>query len=332
MPLLDLWGMKAEEAVGKTFFELPYPADLAARLQRQIEVVFATGQILADETSYTSPAGAVGYYEYILSPVLGDKGSVELVVGSTRDITKRKLSEAALIKSEKLATAGRLAATLAHEINNPLQAVTNLMAILSQSPKLEGQDREYAMMAADELGRVTHLTRQSLSFYREATHSTAVNVEEVLENVLTLYHRNLLARKITITKRFRLTGTIQSYPGEIRQVFSTLLVNAMEAVAEGGKIALHVTRSSDPSKNSAMSGIQITLADNGGGIPSQDLDRIFEPFFTTKGEQGTGLGLWVARTIVHRLGGKIRVRSSIHPGKSNTCFSIFLPDEVPGAN
>ena len=331
-PLLDLWKLKSEEAVGKTFFELPYPKDLATRLQGQIEEVFATGQILADETRYTSPAGIVGYYEYILSPVFGAEGSVELVAGSTRDITKRKLSEEALIKSEKLATAGRLAATLAHEINNPLQAVTNLMTLLSQSPRLDAQDQEYAMMAADELGRVTHLTRQSLSFYRDATHSTAVNVEEVLENVLTLYSRKLAARKITITKRFRLTGTIQSYPGEIRQVFSTLLVNAMEAVDEGGRIAVHVSRSSDTSKDPIIEGIQITLADNGAGIPLQNLDRIFEPFFTTKGEQGTGLGLWVARTIVHRLGGNIRVRSSVHPGKSNTCFSIFLPNEMPGAD
>ena len=142
-----------------------------------------------------------------------------------------------------------------------------------------------------------------------------MNVEEVLENVLTLYSRKLAARKITITKRFRLTGTIQSYPGEIRQVFSTLLVNAMEAVDEGGRIAVHVSRSSDTSKDPIIEGIQITLADNGAGIPLQNLDRIFEPFFTTKGEQGTGLGLWVARTIVHRLGGNIRVRSSVHPGK-----------------
>ena len=210
--------------------------------------------------------------------------------------------------------------------------MTNLMTILSQSPRLNPQDLEYAMMAADELGRVTHLTRQSLSFYREATYATAVNVEEVLENVLNLYGRKLAAKKITVTKRFRLNGTIRSYPGEIRQVFSTLLVNAMEAVDEGGKIALHVTRSSDASKDPAVQGIQITLADNGNGIPMQHLERIFEPFFTTKGEQGTGLGLWVARTIVHRLGGKIRVRSSMHPGKSNTCFSLFLPNEMPGAD
>jgi two-component system, chemotaxis family, CheB/CheR fusion protein len=330
-PLLDLWGLTLEEARGKTFFELPYSGDLAARLQRQIEEVFATGKQLADETEYTSPAGAVGYYEYILSPVFGSHGSVELVAGSTRDITKRKLSEEALIKSAKLATAGRLAAALAHEINNPLQAVTNLMALLAQSPRLDTQDLEYATMASDELGRVAHLTRQSLSFYREAISPTAVSVEEVLENVLNLYRRKLAAKQIAVTRRYRLNGTIRSYPGEIRQVFSTLLVNAMEAVHEGGKISLHVARSSGLGKDPAIHGIQITLADNGNGIPLGNLDRIFEPFFTTKGEQGTGLGLWVARTIVHRLGGEIRVRSSVDPGKSYTCFSIFLPNEMPSA-
>jgi two-component system CheB/CheR fusion protein len=331
-PLLDLWGLKPEEAVGKTFFELPYPVDLAARLQQQIQQVFATGKILADETEYTSPAGAIGYYEYILSPVFGKNGSVDLVAGSTRDITKRKLSEEALIKSERLATAGRLAATLAHEINNPLQAVTNLVTLLLESPRLDLQDQQYAKMAADELGRVSHLTRQSLSFYRETTSPVSVNVNEVLDKVLSLYSRQLTTKKISLIRRIRFNGTIESYPGEIRQVFSTLIVNAIEAVQEGGKIALHLTNGSVPARTPAIRGIKITLADNGNGIPSQNLDRIFEPFFTTKGEQGTGLGLWVARTIVNRLGGTIRVRSNVHPGKSKTCFSIFLPNKIPGSD
>jgi PAS domain S-box-containing protein len=144
-PLLDLWGLTLEEAVGKNFFDLKYPDELAARLQRQIQEVFDTGRKLADETQYTSPTGAVGYYEYIFCPVFDIDGAVALVAGSTRDVSERKRTEAALIKSEKLAVAGRLAAALAHEINNPLQAVINLMTLLKESPRLDTEDRAYAV-------------------------------------------------------------------------------------------------------------------------------------------------------------------------------------------
>jgi two-component system CheB/CheR fusion protein len=256
-------------------------------------------------------------------------GGPAMVLLSIEDITARKFTEAAMMKSEKLAAAGRLAATLAHEINNPLQAVSNLLTLLTQSSSLGTQDLEYATMAATELGQVTHLTRQSLSFYRESSFPISVNMQELLEGVLDLYKHKLAAKKITVTKRFRLDGTIQSYPGEIRQVFSTLLVNAMEAVPEGGKIVLHAACAFDSRQASAHSGVQVNIADNGSGIPARNLELIFEPFFTTKGERGTGLGLWVARAIVQRLGGSIHVRSDTRPGKSSTCFTTFLPNQLP---
>jgi signal transduction histidine kinase len=141
-----------------------------------------------------------------------------------RDITERKLTEAALVKSEKLAAAGRLAATLAHEINNPLQAVTNLVSLWRQSPGLDPQGQGYAAMAEEELNRVTHLTQQSLNFYREATFPIAVDVADSIEKVLSLYAKRIEVKRATVTKRYLSGGTtIQSYPGEIRQVLSTLL-------------------------------------------------------------------------------------------------------------
>jgi two-component system CheB/CheR fusion protein len=264
-----------------------------------------------------------------ISPIIDAQGQIVGASKIVRDITERKLVEVALVKSEKLAAAGRLAATLAHEINNPLQAVTNLMSLLGKSPRLDTREQAFAAMAEEELGRVVHLTQQSLSFYRESIHPVAVNLDTVLDGVLNLYAKRLSAKEIAVTKTYSSDGTtINSYPGEIRQVLSTLLLNAMEAVPAGGTIAVRV-RKSFCWNNPARHGVRIAIADSGIGIPPNNTVRIFEPFFTTKGEQGTGLGLWVANGIVSRLGGSIQVRSSVRPGKSGTCFSIFLPTRLP---
>lgn len=260
-----------------------------------------------------------------IRPLKNQLGEVTGAVNCFYDISERKLAEAALVKSEKLAAAGRLAATLAHEINNPLQAVTNLMSLLGKSPRLDTQEQAFAAMAEEELSRVVRLTQQSLSFYRESIYPVAVNVEEVLDNVVNLYAKRLKTKDIAVVKRYRLDAmTIHSYPGEIRQVLSTLLVNAMEASNEGGTIFIRVQKAIR-TKNSSAQGIRVFIADNGVGIPAHNSPRIFEPFFTTKGEQGTGLGLWVANGIINRLGGSIQMRTSVRPGKSGTCFSIFLP-------
>ena len=264
-----------------------------------------------------------------ISPIIDANGRVVGASKIARDITQRKLTEAALIKSEKLAAAGRLAATLAHEINNPLQAVTNLVSLWRRSPTLDALGQEHAAMAEEELRRVSHLTQQSLNFYREAVFPTIVNVGDVVQGVLALYTKRLATKGISVTKEFLLDGSaIKSYPGEIRQVFTTLLLNAMEAVPEGGTISIRA-RKARHWNSPAGNGVRLTIADSGIGIPRHITARIFEPFFTTKGEQGTGLGLWVANGIISRLGGSIQVRSSVEPGKNGTCFSLFLPDVTP---
>jgi two-component system, chemotaxis family, CheB/CheR fusion protein len=264
-----------------------------------------------------------------ISPIIDAQGQIVGASKIARDITERKLAEAALIKSEKLAAAGRLAATLAHEINNPLQAVTNLVCLLRQSSGLNTNEQAYATMAEDELSRVVHLTQQSLSFYRESVYPVAVNPETVLDNVLNLFAKRLMAKELTVRRQYLSNGTtINSYPGEIRQVFSTLLLNAMEAVSAGGTIDIRVHKSSRWN-GSKSQGVRIVIADSGVGIVPNNLAHIFEPFFTTKGEQGTGLGLWVANGIISRLGGSVQVRSSVIPGKNGTCFSIFLPTQTP---
>jgi two-component system, chemotaxis family, CheB/CheR fusion protein len=322
---LQTFGVSPEQTVNKFLYRIGNEQWNITKLRVLLEQVLPKQQAVTN-FEIRHKFENIGHRTMLLNAqMLSHANSREpMILLAIEDITERKLAEAALIKSEKLVAAGRLAATLAHEINNPLQAVSNLMNLLEGSEKLDEEDRQHATLAKRELGRVVHLVRQSLGFYRESSSATAVNLEEVLESVLSLYARQIEAKHITVSKQYRVDGTIQSYPGEIRQVFSTLLVNAMEATPKDGRFVLRASTSCDW-RNPAIRGMRITLADTGGGISADNAIRIFEPFFTTKGERGTGLGLWVSHGVVQRLGGSIRVRSTTRAGKSGTAFSVFLP-------
>ncbi|MFC5862814.1 chemotaxis protein CheB [Acidicapsa dinghuensis] len=319
-----LFGYTAQEAVGRSVTIL-MPPERVHEESEILERIRRGEHIEHYESIRRRKDGSLLPVSLTISPIFDQAGRVVGASKIARDISGRKLTEAALIRSEKLATAGRLAATLAHEINNPLQAITNLVNIWARSPGLDAQGQAHAAMAESELRRVSHLTQQSLSFYRESSVPTPVNVEEVIDSVFSIYDKRIQAKKIRVMKRYRLNGTtVKTYPGEIRQVFSTLLLNAMEAVDTGGAIAVR-TRKTSHLKNRAIRGIRVTISDNGVGIPASNISRIFDPFFTTKGDNGTGLGLWVASGIIDRAGGSILTRSSVRPGKSGTCFSIFFP-------
>jgi signal transduction histidine kinase len=204
-----------------------------------------------------------------------------------------------------------------------------VLALLGQSRNMGSQNEELVRTASNELARVNRLTQQSLRFYRDSASPTAVNIAEEIEIILELYAKRITAKDITVTKQFQANGaSVHSYPGEIRQIFSTLLINAVDAVPVGGRFVLRVSQSADWSKAPVVNGIRVTLADSGCGIPPHNVARIFEPFFTTKGENGTGLGLWIARGIADRLGGSIRMRSRVHPDSGGTCFSVFLPNRA----
>jgi two-component system CheB/CheR fusion protein len=319
-----LFGYTEKEAVGQPV-TLLIPPDRVKEEPAILERIRRGEHIDHYESVRLRKDGSLLDVSLTISPIVDEHGQIVGASKIARDISDRKLTEAALIKSEKLAAAGRLAATLAHEINNPLQAVANLVTMWARSPGLDARSQAYAAMAEDELRRVSHLTQQSLSFYRESTFPTPVNVEETIDSVLNIYEKRIEAKGILVTRRHRSDGaTIRNYSGELRQVFSTLLLNAMEALDAGGTIAVR-TRKASHWQNRAIPGVRITISDNGPGIPAANIRRIFEPFFTTKGENGTGLGLWVASGIVDRSSGSILTRSSVHPGKHGTCFSIFLP-------
>jgi len=256
--------------------------------------------------------------------VIASSGTPIRMSGVAMDITARKLSEDALRTSEKLAATGRLAATIAHEVNNPLAAVTNLLYLLRVHPPLDDMAKEYVMTAEAELSRVTHITRQTLGFYRESTMAVETDPVQLVEEVFGVYSRQIEERGISIRRQYEFEGSIRAFPGELRQVVANLVCNAVEAAPEDGTIRVHIFRDGMAKLGA---GLRIVIADNGAGIPDEIRHRIFEPFFTTKGERGTGLGLWVTRGIIEKHGGSIRFRSSTRSEAHGTCFSIFLPFE-----
>ncbi len=243
------------------------------------------------------------------------------------DLTDQKRGQDVLRRTEKLAAAGRLAASIAHEINNPLEAVINCLYLISQT-SLDKDGTHYLELAQRELERVVHITTQTLRFYRQNSRPIKTDIHELLETVLTLWEGKLRSLGISVERRFGNIPPIVAYDGEVRQVLANLIGNAVDAMQNhGGKLILRTTPS--VSWRDGTPGIAITVADSGSGMTQDTLARIFEPFFSTKGLTGTGLGLWVSRELVKKHHGVLRVRStSIQP--TGTTFRLFLPLTPPG--
>lgn len=226
-------------------------------------------------------------------------------------------AQEALLRSEKLAVTGRLAASIAHEINNPLEAVTNLLFLMREEGSSDRQ-KKYLAQAEHELARVAEITKQTLRFYREPSQPTATRITTVLDSVLMLFGQRLVSSEIRVERNERApSATVLSSPGELRQVIANIIGNAIDAMRTGGRLRIRIAQ--------ARQSVRLTMADTGVGIPKEVLPTIFEPFVTTKGETGTGLGLWVTAEIIKRNGWKIRVRSCSRPGRSGTTFSIVIP-------
>jgi PAS domain S-box-containing protein len=245
-------------------------------------------------------------------------------VVSLFNIEERRLAEEALRRSEKLAATGRLAATIAHEINNPLTSVTNLLFLLATDQRLSKDLNFYAEMAQTELARVSHITKQTLAFHRESDVPVRVNLNEVIESVTYLLNHKIRTKTVHLVQALQPTADVMGYPNELRQVVTNIMENAIEASPEGGRVTIRLYPSVEWN-NSHKPGVRLIVADEGCGVPEQLRQRIFEPFFTTKGEKGTGLGLWVTNGIVQKHGGFIRTRSRTEPDRSGTVFSVFLP-------
>ena len=238
------------------------------------------------------------------------------VVIQGHDITDQKRIQGALIQSEKLAAVGKLASSIAHEINNPLESVTNLL-FLARSPQSGPEEKdEFLETAERELRRVTLITNQTLRFHKQSSRPASVMVPELVEGVLAIFQGRLLNSRIEVLRRERALGPIECFEGEIRQVMNNLVGNAIDAMPASGKLLLRSYEGT--SWRSGAKGIVLTVADTGTGMPEAVRRKIFDPFFTTKGIGGTGLGLWVSKDIVDRHHGELKVRSSQQAGRSGT--------------
>jgi two-component system CheB/CheR fusion protein len=257
-----------------------------------------------------------------ISPLRNEQGKLVGASAIARDIGAKKRTEEALRRNERLATAGRLTAAIAHEIKNPLEALTNLVYLAQRDAA--GRDN-YLRLAEQEIGRLDSIAQQALGFVREGASPERLDAGQILEEVVQLYLRKLQGSHITVEKETGGYLEIRGYPGELRQLFSNLILNAIDSMENGGRLRLRVMRTHEWG-GARRAGIRVTVADTGNGIGPKDLPHIFEPFYTTKKDQGTGLGLWLAYGTVQKHGGWMRVASRINPGSSGTVFAVFLPD------
>jgi signal transduction histidine kinase len=318
------------DVLGKTVREaLPEAAEQG--FVEILDQVYAGEPYRAHEMRYDAYAGEgepleSRYLDFIYEPLREVDGSISGIITLGVDVTARKVAQDLLIKTEKLAAVGRLAASIAHEINNPLEAVTNLLYLARREDDPE-QIRDHLAMAERELRRVSAITNQTLSFHRQSSAPREITCLELFTEVLQIYQGKLVNSNVTIEKRKRAQKAVRCFEGEVRQVLSNLLGNAIDSMRpDGGRLLLRSRDGTD--WRTGRKGLVLTVADEGSGISHATMERLFEPFFTTKGLSGSGLGLWVSHEIMERHHGRLLVRSRVRDascGKGGTVFAMFLP-------
>jgi PAS domain S-box-containing protein len=290
-------------------------------VENPVSKVIEQGKIvgLANHTVLVRPDGTRIPIEDSAAPIRNDRDQIVGVVLVFRDATQERKGQQMLRRAEKLAAAGRLAATMAHEINNPLEAVANLIFIVKDSPEISDRLRQHLEVAEQQLARVSHITRQTLGFYRESMTRSDVQLQAVINSVLSLYDNKLQSKNIAVECDLDGVPSVPGLAGELRQMLANLISNAADALENNGKLSIKVERLDDFDTH----GVVIRVADNGPGIPAENAERIFEPFFTTKVDVGTGLGLWVAKEIAERHGGYLRLGKPVQG--TGAVFTVFLP-------
>lgn len=319
-----VYGWKREEVLGKNIHQI-LKTQFPVSFEQIRQTLFSSGRWQGNLTQYTKSGQEI---------VVASRKAVKVEPGATpntileinRDITAQLHAEEALRKTERLAAMGRVAGIIAHEVNNPLEAITNAFFLLRQHPSLDDEARYFAKLAGEELERISHITRQTLSFYRESQQAVLVSLATVLDDVLELQSRRLRLNGIELEKEYRSRGEILAFPAELKQVFLNLVGNAVQAMPEGGRLRVHVREARHP--RLGRRGVRVSVVDTGTGIKPEDARRLFEPFFSTKAAKGTGLGLWISKGIVEKYEGAIRFRSLRTRQRNATCFSVFIPGTV----
>jgi signal transduction histidine kinase len=296
-----------------------YPALLGTPVDANFRRAMEKRELVEFEQYFPTPRGEF-WFQFKLYPQPND--GLALYV---RNVTPGRRTEQALRRSEQLAAAGRLAASIAHEINNPLEAVTNLLYLVNSDETIHGQSKDLLEVADRELQRLSHITARSLKFYRQRTAPTLSAIDELLDSVLFFHETEMNIRGIQLERRYHPAPQVVCLAGEIQQVFTNLVSNALEALEDGGRMVVCVREARDGKERE---GVAVTVADSGSGMSPLTLDQLFHPFITTKGEEGTGLGLWVSKGILDKHHSTIRVRSKEGLG---TVFHIFIPVDTTAA-
>ncbi|MBS1823467.1 MAG: PAS domain-containing protein [Acidobacteria bacterium] len=316
-------GAPREKILGKRIVDIaPLPG--IEDLFRQVAAGDSIRNHIFEGELPTRP-GEHRYWNCNYSPVYNSDREVVAIAAAVQEITHQKKSEQALVQSEKLAAVGRLASSISHEINNPLEAITNLLYLIGKADDLPPELMEYVNTAQGELSRVCEIATQTLRFHRQAVKATFVTARDLVEAVLHLYQGRLANSGITVETGFTTSTAVLCHENDIRQVLNNLIANAIDAMRLGGRLLIRAHDATDLLDPVRRKGIRITVADTGHGMSPAVRSRIFEPFYTTKELNGTGLGLWISLGIVERHRGRLTLRSTQHPIHHGTIFSLFLP-------
>jgi PAS domain S-box-containing protein len=333
--LADMNGLSIGQHIGRSVAEL-FAGSTGKLIEEGILRVFATSEPVRDlEVSVGEPEedGRVSTWLVNIYPVRSANHGVRWVGAVIVDTTGIKRSQDALRRTEKLAAVGRLSAAIAHEINNPLEAITNLLYLLRRQEGLDERAAAYIEQATHEVARMSEIVQQTLRFHRQSTRASVTNIGEVLDSVISLHRGKVRGLQVEVERRYQGEVELLCFAGEMRQLFANLIGNALDASpSHGGRLTVAL-RNSRSWNGSSIAGVRVVIADTGSGMSPAVLRRIFEPFFTTKEATGTGLGLWVSAGIIQKHHGSIRVRSRTAQdgGASGTVFMVFLPRQTPAA-
>lgn len=312
-----MFGYSPEEIIGQPILTI-IPPELHPEETEILRKIQAGQRIDHYETRRVTKDGQTVDVSLTISPIKDRAGNI---VGSSkiaREITRRKSMERRLVQSEKLAATGRMAATIAHEINNPLDSVMNLVYLARTTLASNSKAIPYLLSAESELERISHIARQTLGYYRDPGPPAEIHLDKLLEEVLAVYRSRLLAGNVAVDCAFAQHRPVSASRDELMHVFSHLITNAIDAMPEGGVLTI-TTRDID------SAGVEVRFRDRGVGISAENLEKIFEPFFTTKGQRGTGIGLWVARQLLEKRGGSISLQSQTKIPQNGTTVSVYLP-------
>jgi len=322
--LLSLLGYSAHEYVGHSLSEFHVRQDVFeafwAKLMRREDIYDFPAELLCKDGSIKQIV--------IHSNGLWESDRFVYTRCFVRDVTEQKCLEESLLTAEKQVAMGRVAAIIAHEINNPLETVTNVFYLLREHPSLDEDARELARVASDEIARVRHIAKQTLAFCRDSGSPVPVSLRLVLDAVLEAFRGQAQKSGIVVERRISTDGLVLAFPVEVRQILINLIANAIQAMPSGGTLRVSLRQVTEQMTPGKRPGIRATIADTGVGIPVEHRDKIFQPFFSTKEEKGTGLGLWVSQGIVQKFGGTIRFRSKKSHNGFITSFAVFIPTDA----